>query len=138
MGHRYVLVIADEPDEALYPYAEYAEHDSCEPTPEVHFDYYGVCDQAILKLIEPRQPGFIRRLIGAKPKSVVSQAYRREIDISGSKLGRIAAVVVGGKWCECPFVADDSSEMGRWDEQVRRLLSDAPEDMLISVFDIHS
>jgi len=137
MGHAYVLVIANDPDEALYQYADYADHEEDENEHEIRFDYYGIAGEPKLKLVAPLQPGLIRRLFGATAKSFVSQARKEDIDLTDSALDDIAALVVDGEWRSCPQVADDSSEMKTWDEHVKETLTESPADVLVTLMDCH-
>ncbi len=138
MGHFVAIVIDDDPDAAMYPFADYVNETDGHGTSDVKFDYYGIAtDHQVLRLSHPKHPPFLDRLFGARCKEFVSQARKREIDVDGSKLDAVAAVLVNGKWHSCPWIADESPDMKKWDAEVVRRVKVAPNNVLVTIMDCH-
>lgn len=138
MGHFNVIVIDDDPDNAMYPFADYANETDGHSANDVKFDYYGIAtDHQVLRLLHPKEPKFLAKIFGARCKGFVSQARRYEIDVDGSKLDTVAAVLVDGKWHSCPWVDDESPDMKKWDVEVVRRVKAAPDNVLVTIMDCH-
>ncbi len=104
-----------------------------------HFDWYEVGGQwkGFLRLRQPRQVRRFFGLLSAGETTQATSARKVEIDPQALLADPPMALLFRGKWFESPiFAVGDFAE--KWKTEFAQLFAEIPDDVMLTVVDIHS
>jgi hypothetical protein len=107
--------------------------------PHSKYDWYEMSGRSsgYLRLKEPSQSEGWRVLLGAKPTHQVNQARKTDIQQEPLLADPPTALLLDGLWHECPFTSD-AAELEKWRRQFANLFASIPDDLMLTVVDMHS
>lgn len=107
--------------------------------PQAKFDWYTIGGRfsGYLRLLDPRAPSFLGRLLGKKPTDRVDQARKRELVLDHVLDDPPVGLVANGSWIDRGWSADEAADE-QWKQQFAERFRRVDDDELVTVVDLHS